>query len=152
MNKIAGALWIWLAIATIFSSSCVMTERADKRLYTSVCKLSALGPVKSGIRVRVRAIYISDIVERTTLKDSDCPDVWADLAERRPPNEDQSVAKFEDAVRGDVVNDAELRQFILDVSGVYTRRSNQSQGTIAITNVWSFERIHGDWTKATMPK
>lgn len=139
---------IWLLV--VFVCGCATTSKAYTEIQTSVCQIAAHGLKRDGNILRLRAVYISDIVERTMLKDVDCPNEWLGLAVGDNGVDDKSVAELEDAVLGDVINDTELRQFVVDISALYRSKGTNGQGLLYITKVWSFKRIHGDWRSASM--
>lgn len=150
MTRSIRVFGVCVAVVMIYAVGCVNSGGADAETRTSVCQIANYGPNQDGNRVRFRAVYISDVVERTVLKDVKCPNSWVGLGEQQNGIDDKSVTELEDAVRGDVVNDLELRQFVVELSGVYKWTGQMGHGVITITKVWNFKRINGDWKKADM--
>jgi hypothetical protein len=140
----------WVLLIAVMVLGCAAFGKVDTEIQTSVCQIATYGKKQDGERVRLRAVYISDIVERTMLKDKGCPNLWLGLAEGEIGADDKSVVALEEAVRGDIVNDAELRQFVVDISALYRSKGTGDRALLYITKVWSFRRIHGDWRNANL--
>jgi hypothetical protein len=109
---------------------------------TSICKLSEGGRRLSGAHVRVTAIYSSDLLERSTITDDDCPSVI--LVPYDAPDaklDSASMRRFNNALQGEL-SDRSLRKYLVDVSGKYVWRENEiPHGAIYIEKVWSFKRL-----------
>lgn len=114
--------------------------------HTTLCDLAEHGQSFSGQQVRLTVIYMSDLQERSLLLDRRCPMVrLAPYDSTETP--DPSVKSFDEALRGRL-DDLELRQFVVDVSGRFTWHGHgEPYGSLEIQKVWSFKRIHGDWRK-----
>ena len=117
---------------------------------TTICELARNGRALSGKQVRLTVVYISDLTERSALLDRNCPEkiVGIHFTAKKP---DQSVGEFREAFEGRL-EDLEVRQFVVEVSGRFTWRSPQERyGFIEIQKVWSYRRIHGDWKISSKP-
>lgn len=143
--RIARGFCIALLLAVTSSAA------SAREVRTTLCELVSHGQPLSGKRVRFTAIYLTDLLERTVLLDKRCPKVHLtpyDSIERPDP----SVKRFDDAVRGRI-DDLELRQFVVDVSGRFTLHGHDEPiGSLEIQKVWSYKRIHGDWRKRSKPR
>lgn len=137
--KIAKGLCIALLAATSSAASA-------REVRTNLCALASHGQPLSGQRVRFTAIYLTDLLERTVLLDKRCPKVH--LTPYDPiESPDRSVKRFDQAVRGRV-DDLELRQFVVNLSGRFTWHGHdEPYGSLEIQKVWNFKRIHDDWRK-----
>lgn len=134
------ALIIMTALA-----GCMTVGDDTAEVSTSICELNAFGEAQDGKKVRLLAVYVSDLHHGTVLKDRSCPDVWLPLADQQSRADDASVKELEDAALGDVINDLSLRRFSVDISGVYRAKGAEGRGALSITKVWSYRRIRGDW-------
>lgn len=136
-----------LCIALLAATSSAASAREVR---TSLCVLASHGQPLSGQRVRFTAIYLTDLLERTVLLDKRCPKVHLTPYDSiKGP--DPSVKRFDKAVRGRI-DDPELRQFVVDVSGRFTWHGHdEPYGSLEIQKVWNFKRSHGDWRKRSSP-
>ena len=152
MSRVGLSIGAVLVLALVGVGNCLAatTDQVERR--TSMCQIVKAKPSVGDLWIRLRAVYISDVTEGTVLKDPHCPRQRLELGKPLTETEDKSVVALEDAVRGDVINDPKLRMFVVDISGVYKRGRESSPGTMSISKVWSFRRIHGDWMKANVPQ
>lgn len=114
----------------------------------SICELAKLGKEMDGHPVRVSAIYVTDLMHSSVLKDRHCSMEGIAPLEADDGTQDPSVDKFDTAMWGKL-GDRKLRVFSVDVSGTYHWRGDETpHGALAIEKVWHFERRHGDWKSA----
>lgn len=136
--RIIGQLCVVLLLLATSSAASL------QEIPTTICELVSHDQSLSGQPVRLRVIYITDLRHGAVLLDRRCPKVHLtpyDSADTVDP----SVKVFDDAVYGRI-DDLELRQFVVDVSGRFTWHGHgESYGSLEIEKIWSFKRIHGDW-------
>lgn len=131
-------IWMNCAIARTGNHS---ASRMGKRV-TSICELQQHRDKSSGVRVRLTAIYSSDLLERSTLSDDRCPMVIMVPFDAPKRNQDlSSMRLFNKALEGGGISDRSLRIFEVDISGKYVWRKNeQIHGAIYIEKIWSFSK------------
>ncbi|MBB5877738.1 hypothetical protein [Xanthomonas sp. 3498] len=112
---------------------------------SSICELAQRGKRISGAQVRVRAIFTSDLLERSVITDPKCPSVVVIPFDAEESKLDmESMQRFDAAVAGEL-SDHTIRVFSVDVSGTYVWRGDeQPAGAIYIEKVWCFKRRKAD--------
>lgn len=95
---------------------------ATRDVQSSVCELATWGAAEDGRRVRLTAIFDTDGVENSVLRDESCPRVV--VAPRDPPDEsrDSSTSEAFDAV----IYKPGLHRVKIDVSGVFRWRAGKT--------------------------
>lgn len=134
---------IALAVLTLSSVS-ACAEPQETR--TSICELVKYGEKMNGQRVRLRAIYLTDLLELSSLNDPHCPKqaVAPDWKSSRDP----SLDAFDRVLFGRPPDYREMTQFSIDVSGKFVWNANgKPHGALMFEKIWSFKRLHGDWKK-----
>lgn len=137
-------------VALAVTAMLMAAAHADEKLIqkSSVCELAKFGKEMDGRRVRVSAIYMSDQMHGSMLKDQHCFAEYIDLFRAADGKQDPSIEKFDVAVRGRGLADPELRVFSVDVSGTFHWRVDEvAHGEFLIEKVWRFKRYRGDWKK-----
>jgi hypothetical protein len=145
MNSPWRTLFLVSAIGVLLATTAMADERGPLR--TSVCRLANASKDMDGYRVRLTAIYVSDLQHTSVLKDRRC--AKRSLAPfAADGSADPSVEEFDSALWGEL-SDREVRVFVVDVTGVYRwRDGDRPHGVLLIERVWSFRRWHGDWRNA----
>ena len=146
MSVWSGGRFSALALVGLLISS----AHADGEQITtlSICELAKLGNDMDGHAVRVSAIYVTDLMHTSVLKDRHCSADGVAPVKAADGMQDPSVEKFDTAMWGKL-DDHELRVFAVDVSGTFHWRGDETpHGALAIEKVWHFKRHHGDWKKA----
>lgn len=112
---------------------------------SSICELTQRGKEASGAQVRVRAIFTSDLLERSVITDPKCPSVVVIPFDAEESKLDvESIRRFDVAVAGKL-SDRAIRVFSVDVSGIYVWRGGEKPaGSIYIEKVWCFKRRNAD--------
>lgn len=135
-----------LVCAGLLASTVACAQTAPP-INTSICELAKIGHKMNGHRVRMTAIYTTDLLEHSSLNDPRCQDQFLEPYDSREQKPDPSVEAFNKAVIGNI-NDLHLRQFAIDVTGTFVwKPSAKSPGRLYINKIWSFKRLHGDWKK-----
>jgi hypothetical protein len=105
---------------------------------TSLCELAASGSRSHGKIVRLRAIFITDLMHGSVLKDRSCPQVTFKISYAVGPASDASINGFDHAVDGNP-NDMSLRVFEIDMVGRSSwRRSEKPPGRIYVSSITSY--------------
>ncbi|MDY4282971.1 hypothetical protein [Xanthomonas sp. LF06-19] len=112
---------------------------------SSICELTQRGKEAGGAQVRVRAIFTSDLLERSVITDPKCPSVVVIPFDAEESKLDvESIRRFDAAVAGKL-SDHTIRVFSVDVSGTYVWRGDeQPAGALYIEKVWYFKRRKAD--------
>jgi hypothetical protein len=132
---------LWVSLL----ASAIAVAQADENR-TSLCELAKAGEHMNGRRIRLTAVYLTDLLDRSVLKDRRCPEQYFALDWKAPL--DPSLDAFEKAVYAGA-NDKELTQFVIEVSGEVLWQANENpRGTLIAKKIWRFKRVHGDWKKA----
>lgn len=110
---------------------------------TSVCELARAGQRISGRSVRMTAVYVTDLLERSVLKDHRCPmaHIEPDWSLQKNPIHDPSLDEFDKALYARP-DEAQPTQFLIDVSGKFVWQSGENpHGSLIFDKVWSFKRV-----------
>lgn len=157
MRLILGAMAVLLVVAC--TPDLHATGRGNSRALeapvreATVCELAHWGQDMTGVRVRVRAEYFTDLRHGAFLSDNQCPDdrlqLAADAAEA-----DKSVSEFNDATFGHgryYIG----HKFKVDVTGIFEWSKGliinkelppdrqyriPPHGLLALLKVWGFEK------------
>jgi hypothetical protein len=97
---------IVLAVMGILVSAEVWADEAPAQ--TSVCELAKAGKAMDGRRIRLRAVFVSDLMHSSVLKDRGCPTEGVSPLQAEGAMQDQSAEKFNNAMWGKP-EDHELR-------------------------------------------
>lgn len=132
----------------ILSSVSACAQPGETR--TSICKLVQSGRKMSGQHVRLTAVYLTDLLEGSSLNDPRCPKKYLDpdwTGSRGNAPHDVSLDAFDKALYARP-DDPKLTQFSIDVSGKFVWQAGRKpHGTLMFEKIWSFKRLHGDWKK-----
>lgn len=132
------------ALAATESKIDVTTPSKNAALVnTSICDLAKQRGTANGMHVRVKALFSTDLLERSFITDPQCPEVVvAPFDAAKPELDTKSMKRFDRAVRGRL-SDSSARVFSFNISGKYIWRMDETKsGAIYIEKVWSFKRIH----------
>jgi hypothetical protein len=105
----------------------------------SICELAKSPDFFDGKLVRVRAIYVTDLVEHSALIDDQCRGTSFPLYEPENGSRHRSIGNFDRAVLGDV-QDLKLRMFEIEFSARFHRNDASSGGRLEMTRVWTYAR------------
>jgi hypothetical protein len=134
--------FVLLAVLLASGAACAQSNARP----TSICELDRGGEQMNGRHVRLTVIYITDLLERSVLKDRRCQRRYISPDWKEPL--DSSLSAFEKAVYA-LADDTGSKQFLVDVSGTFVRQANENpHGTLIFEKIWSFKRVRGDWKKA----
>ncbi|MGH7927076.1 MAG: hypothetical protein ACREQV_04720 [Candidatus Binatia bacterium] len=112
----------------------------------SICQLAKAGEKMNGRHIRLTAIYLTDLLEISVLKDRRCPSEY--FAPNWKLSQDPSLDAF-DKVLYSRPDDLNLTTFSIDVSGIFVWWVNEKpQGSLILEKVWSFKRVCGDWKES----
>lgn len=133
MNKI-------LLSGVVMLSACASARSKIDAQNVTVCSLSKAGAKMSGKTVRLKATYVSDMLEHSALVDNRCPNdgIAADWRSARDPN----THAFDEALFKVTPNYQEPVKFNLDVSGTFVWNTDERpRGTLIFHKVWKFDRL-----------
>jgi hypothetical protein len=133
---------VWAVILILIGESGCDSRREAN---TSVCELAGFGGYfMDGRHVRLSAVFFTDGIERSALIDGTCPTASLAPLNADSGSRDASVMEL-DKELWSVVDDPGVL-FVVDISGVYRRASDEAPGgAVTIERVWSIKRQHGDW-------
>lgn len=135
----------WLSLAFFLAQliACSGSNFAGTRPSngTTICALAVQGQEKEvgDAFVRFHATYITDLRHGAFFTDADCPSLSIQYV-ADGVNADPSVQKFNDAVKGSILDRSE-RKYSVDVSGKLTwSPDGKPHGFLTLFKVWSYER------------
>ncbi|QAY75218.1 hypothetical protein [Sphingosinicella sp. BN140058] len=132
-------------LPALAAAACASPMEVPRDLETSLCALVRAGPAMDGRRVRVSAVYSTDMLEHSSLIDPSCPREVADLdwvtTDARGPK-DPETARFDREIFS--LYDSHSESFHMDVSGTFTWRvGRRPKGQVFIEKTWSYHRLRG---------
>ncbi len=119
------------------------SAQSDRRspTVTSICALERQHAQLQGRRVRIKAVFITDVLEHSTLMDERCPSVKMDLLPTANTPPDESVRQFEIAIHKSLW-DPVPGVFAVDISAEFLWRAEaQPHGAVRMTKVWHLKRL-----------
>jgi hypothetical protein len=118
---------------------------------TSICELVKSGEQMNGRHVRLTVVYLTDLLEGSSLNDPRCPKQYLDpdwTALQKNALHNPSLDAFDKALYAHP-DDIKLTEFVIDVSGKFVwRAGDKPRSTLIFEKIWSFKRVRGNWRNA----
>ena len=141
MNSVKRQAHRVILLAIVLTVALPATVEAGSGI--SICELVKHGEEMNGQPVRLSAIYFTDLLETSGIKDLRCPSVVLALFGSDEEPQDPSIDKFDKAVAGRL-SDLRLRRFSIDVSGTFVwRKDKMPHGALIMKKIWAFKRVQG---------
>jgi hypothetical protein len=135
--KTSPTIAVWFVILGAVS---MVPAQSIAKAPISICEIAQYGHRETGNILRLHAVYVSDLVERTVLTDPQCPSTSVEVVLSTKSRPHESVEEFERAVRGDVVHDRAPREFYIDASVIY-RWNKAAPSQVELMRVWNFHPV-----------
>lgn len=134
-----------IKILVLLALPILLAAPAIAEPHLSVCQLVRNGAKLSGQRIRLDAIYVTDLLEHDALIDRQCPHnkLRADWSSSKGAARDASLSAFDKAVFSRPPDYKQLTRFSVDVTGQFVwQPKEEPPGMLIFQKMWSFKRLH----------
>lgn len=142
----------YAAIPVLFAGVAVMgctfavrpnaSTRSDYMSVSSICALVGRAVSSDGLKVRLKSIYLTDYVERSSFADKACPTVEVALYNDAHSGDNGSLAKITHTIALDYARDHRTGVYEIELVGRYVYRNDEfPHAAIFADRILSFKQL-----------